>query len=547
MGFYSRLSLRTKLIFGFMILNLLIIITSGFAVLNTNSNVDASYNVSMILGKSYGRVMNTQNALEKFDVYTLQFLVDDSGKTSNEEFMATASSMIDEIAKVTGTMNENIIGVLPSTPKYKNNILKAKVDVAQFSTYFKSTLVDLIRQGKKDEALDLYIREVNPKFRDCKAIFEQLIDEQVGLSTKIIEGNADKNPMYISICLTVIAVIIGLFLTSNLSGYIKKNFAILSDAMRKMAAGNFNFKIENNCKDEFGSVFDSSIEMRSKLGGSISDVVNSYSQLGTQLQQVNNQVIQIADAISEAESRSMTVSAASDEMVSTTGDIAKNCETAAQNSNQTQEITQQGVTEIENVILEIRSQADKTSKDASLIKTLVDQSNKIGTIVQTIEDIASQTNLLALNAAIEAARAGEAGKGFAVVADEVRALASRTSSSTQEITKMVSQIQVNANTANESMQSSVKNMDNIAVETSTIEELLNDISTQVSSVNAQITQIATAAEEQTTATSEISTNMQGITDIAQSFASEVNKANVEVNRSIEILEELVHKVESIKV
>ena len=112
---------------------------------------------------------------------------------------------------------------------------------------------------------------------------------------------------------------------------------------------------------------------------------------------------------------------------------------------------------------------------------------------------------------------------------------------------MVTKIQADANTANESMTASLNRMNELAEKTTTVNSLLQSIMDQVGGVTQQITQIATAAEEQTTATSEISTNMQGITDIAQSFASEVNKANVEVNRSIEILEELVHKVESIKV
>ena len=266
---------------------------------------------------------------------------------------------------------------------------------------------------------------------------------------------------------------------------------------------------------------------------------NAFNRIDEVTSDMNNKA-------QKSQNRSITVAAAADEMVSTTSDIAKNCESAAANSNQSNDTTQQGVHKVQLTIEGIQNQVVKSKQDAEYVQSLVDQAQKIGTIVQTIDDIASQTNLLALNAAIEAARAGSM-IGFAVVADEVRALASRTSTSTQEITKMVTQIQSNANTANESMQSSVKNMDNLAVETSTIEELLNNITEQVSSVNAQITQIATAAEQQTTATSEISGNMQDITHSSQALSKDCSDAKEEVNRSMSLLQDLVESLNRMKV
>ncbi|MBQ4246929.1 MAG: methyl-accepting chemotaxis protein, partial [Succinivibrio sp.] len=217
------------------------------------------------------------------------------------------------------------------------------------------------------------------------------------------------------------------------------------------------------------------------------------------------------------------------------------------NANQSSNTTNEGVKKVKMTIEGIQSQVVKSKQDADNVQALVEQAQKIGTIVQTIDDIASQTNLLALNAAIEAARAGEAGKGFAVVADEVRALASRTSSSTQEITKMVSEIQSNANTANESMQSSVQNMDALAIETTTIEGLLHNITEQVMTVNAQISQIATAAEEQTTATSEISHNMQDITAATQSLSENCAHSKEEVKESFILVDDLVDVLAKIKV
>lgn len=545
MGLLSSLSLRAKLLLSFLIFNLLIVITSLFAVFNTNSNIDASYNTSMILGKSYGRVMDTQKALDNFDDFTLNFL-NHKSNIGNDEFIQRTTKFIENVAKTTGTMNENITGVLPSSDKYKANILKAKKEVAEFSNYFQSSIIPLVKVNNIHDATDTYVEDVMPKLRECKGIFKDLIDEQVAISTQIVNSTTSKTPMYISITIAVISIIIGLLISNSLAKYIKHNFLKLIDAMDKIAQGNFDFKLENHTHDEFGTVFDSAIQMRRLLGGSIGDVVKSYKDFALKLQDINDKVNQVATQIADAENRSMTVSAASDEMVSTTGDIAKNCESAAANSNETENITHHGVNEVETVISSIRSQADKTRKDAELIKALVEQSNKIGSIVQTIEDIASQTNLLALNAAIEAARAGEAGKGFAVVADEVRALASRSSASTQEITKMVTQIQSDANSANESMNQSLGDMNVLADKASGVTDILNDIISRVDNVNTQIAQIATAATQQTTATSEISTNMQGVSSLTQESSGISQETSQDVQTLHTNATELLQKLSAFK-
>lgn len=542
MDLLRNLSLRMKLILGFGILNILIIVTSGFAVINTSKNIDASYNVERILGKSYTRVMNTQRALDKANDVIVSYLNGKATHDHNEAFIADSVGKIEEIAKVSSVMNENIIGDLPSSEHYKNNILTVKKQASVLVAEYKQKVVPLVAANKLSEALDVYIYEILPITNNCLELYQKLIDEQVTLSTELTRANTSKGPMYTAIILAVISVIIAFLISSGISGYIHRNFSLLVNYIGRMEKGDFNFIIDNTLEDEFGKVFNSAAQMRLKLGESLADVVKSYRAFDERLSGIHSKISSVAEAIADAESRSVTVSAASDEMVSTTSDIAKNCENAATNANDTQNITEHGVTEVEGVIDAIRNQAEKTKKDAQLISTLVDQTNKIGTIVQTIEDIASQTNLLALNAAIEAARAGEAGKGFAVVADEVRALASRSSSSTQEITKMVSQIQSDANSANESMTNTLGEMKDLAERASGVTDILNDINSHVDNVNSQIGQIATAAQQQTTATSEISNNMQGVSTLTRQSANSSQDSNDEIEQLRVAAKDLLEKL-----
>ena len=542
MDLLRNLSLRMKLMLGFGFLNILIIVTSGFAVINTSKNIDASYNVERILGKSYSRVMNTQRALDNANDVIVSYLNGKATHDHNEAFIADSVGKIEEIAKVSSVMNENIIGDLPSSEHYKNNILTVKKQASVLVADYKQKVVPLVAANKLSEALDVYIYEVLPITNNCLELYQKLIDEQVTLSTELTRANTSKGPMYTSIILAVISVIIAFLISSGISGYIHRNFTLLVNYIGRMEKGDFNFIIDNTLEDEFGKVFNSAAQMRLKLGESLADVVKSYRAFDERLSGIHSKISSVAEAIADAESRSVTVSAASDEMVSTTSDIAKNCENAAANANDTQNITEHGVTEVECVIDAIRNQAEKTKKDAQLISTLVDQTNKIGTIVQTIEDIASQTNLLALNAAIEAARAGEAGKGFAVVADEVRALASRSSSSTQEITKMVSQIQSDANSANESMTHTLGEMKDLAERASGVTDILNDINSHVDNVNSQIGQIATAAQQQTTATSEISNNMQGVSTLTRQSANSSQDSNDEIEQLRAAAKDLLEKL-----
>jgi methyl-accepting chemotaxis protein len=240
------------------------------------------------------------------------------------------------------------------------------------------------------------------------------------------------------------------------------------------------------------------------------------------------------DVVSQAD----TVATAGEEMSATSSDIASNCISAAENAARASEMAKDGASVVMGTITGMERIAKRVKETAASVDTLGNSSEQIGNIIGTIEDIADQTNLLALNAAIEAARAGEQGRGFAVVADEVRALAERTTRATKEISTMISGIQKETRTAVSSMEEGVQEVSRGSEEAAKSGEALNVILGQINEVTAQINQIATAAEEQTATTREISNNVHLINEAVSGSARGVQELSMAAGNLSALAEDL---------
>ena len=539
MNILHSLGVKAKLVAAFasvIFLSLVIAIISITSI--TNSRSVANF-AKEVIEQHYSKIVQISRNVNTFRDDMTMFT--NNVATYNKESAAKADA---DIEKLLASMSN--IKLLDPTDVADFEKLKGYINSA--IDVYKNKMERMVDRGYSVDVRNTYNNELFPVLNDSIAEINSLVGLYLDRVNNNVTSMTDVTPIIIILVTTLIAVIFSAVIAYKLP---KAFIGVLHYAVSHasvMSRGDLTQTVENRGRtDEFGKLLDALEKMRLDWQNNVKVIKSATDNVIQTFNKIDAVTSDMNDIAHEAQNRSITVAAAADEMVSTTSDIAKNCESAAANSSQSNDTTQQGVHKVQLTIEGIQNQVVKSKQDAEYVQSLVDQAQKIGTIVQTIDDIASQTNLLALNAAIEAARAGEYGKGFAVVADEVRALASRTSTSTQEITKMVTQIQSNANTANESMQSSVKNMDNLAVETSTIEELLNNITEQVSSVNAQITQIATAAEQQTTATSEISGNMQDITHSSQSLSKNCSDAKDEVKRSISLLQDLEESLNRIKI
>jgi methyl-accepting chemotaxis protein len=315
----------------------------------------------------------------------------------------------------------------------------------------------------------------------------------------------------------------------------------VQEIARTVANGDLSVSVNVGSRDT-GSILWAMRTMVENLRDLVSRTVTISMNIASASSQLHATSNQIATGAEEVACQTSTVATASEEMAATSAEIAANCTNAAESSRRTSESANTGAAVVQETIVGMGKIAQRVKQTASTIDALGARSEQIGEIIGTIEEIADQTNLLALNAAIEAARAGEQGRGFAVVADEVRALAERTTKATKEISGMIKAIQSETKEAVRSMEDGVREVEKGAVSSEKSGESLRDILEQINEVTMQINQIATAAEQQTATTSEITTNIHQVTEVVHQSArgaEETSSAAAQLAHQSQELQNLV--------
>ncbi|MEZ8501040.1 methyl-accepting chemotaxis protein [Vibrio splendidus] len=321
----------------------------------------------------------------------------------------------------------------------------------------------------------------------------------------------------------------------------------LNDAIKIMADKNLSVPIEMNCKDEYGDVARELEKTRVQLNDMIKTQVASSDELFALTEVMTISMSETKDSAQEEFDEIDQLATAMSEMTSTVQTVAEHAQSASSLTEQASGQALTGQKFVQGSVSKMSELSSDIAASAAAVNQVEERVDSIGSVVGTIQGISEQTNLLALNAAIEAARAGEAGRGFAVVADEVRNLAQRTQQATVEIQDMISHLQSSANSAVELMEKSVvEAAEGVDLVTNAGSEL-DGIVSQVNQINDMNFQIATAAGQQSSVAEEMSVNLTNVRELVEASVVVVGEL-LETSQLMETnAQELDGKIKQFKV
>lgn len=408
---------------------------------------------------------------------------------------------------------------------------------------FKSTHQSLLpkyQQGKEafvaaglsaqagEAALKDIDREASQQLEQLSSALDQHQKQQIQQLSK------DSSSKFTEATLVFFGVALGMMigLATLLSQLVMQPIKHAIHQIGALAAGNFNIQLDVHREDEIGQLNRSLEKMKEELGGMIASIRTTADALMQVNQQLHGSANDINRDTAQTENFAGQIASAITEMTATVNEVARNAAHAAEATTSADKGAREGLNIMTSAISAITRVADEVAQTSMQMSKLKDDSTSVGAVLDVIKGIAEQTNLLALNAAIEAARAGEQGRGFAVVADEVRALAKRTQESTEEIQQIIKTLQDGAAAATQAMsQSTYKTRDAVQL-AEKAGGTINEISNAIGLVRDMNNQIAAAAEEQSVAAEEINRNVNNMSELAENAHGNARKTG-SVAKSLE--------------
>ena len=500
-----NLSIRTRLLAGFgivMFLSALLAVIALFSIRTINGDIDR------IVNDRWPKTVQANNIIDNINVVARALrnaiiLEDDQlGQQELDRIPEAISIVTDNIDKLEKTVSSDKGKQLLNDLKEKKVVYRDDLTKA----------MQLIKEGKKKEA-GLYLVHTLRKTQSAYfAATAELIKYQSQLmdeSGKDAASNAKQAQKLIIVLILlamVFAVGVSLFVVRSISGALSEGV----DVANRLATGDLTASVTIRSTDEIGTLMTAMDNMVKSLRLLIGKIKYAADNMASGSEQLSASAEEISRGMNEQTSRSTQIATAAEQMFQTVVDVAKNTSNIAQISTQAFDHAKDGEGVVKRSVDEVQAIASTVAESSQVMKRLGESSGQIGDIVGVINDIADQTNLLALNAAIEAARAGEQGRGFAVVADEVRKLAERTTQATSQINSMISSIQSEVAHAGVAMNNATLRVESGVEFSRKTGDSLRNIVSSVNTLQSMVQQIASATEEMSSVSETISSDIHGI-------------------------------------
>ncbi len=381
-------------------------------------------------------------------------------------------------------------------------------------------------------------------FEESEKFFE-LANEAVSAAEMFSKGKV-KTLKTIQVILFILNLLILVSIWIQSSRKVSKRISNITEDVEKIANGDLRVAMDCSGKDEISNLCVSTNKMVTSFNNMINSILTASSNVVSTVDILRTRSAKTTEGAQNQSSQAAQIATAAEEMSQTITDIARNSSVASESSSEAMEIADSGKKVTDIAVETINNVYKSTVELATMVEKLSKRSAEIGDIVTVIKDIADQTNLLALNAAIEAARAGEQGRGFAVVADEVRKLAERTIKATAEITGKIGAVQAESVQTTKSMGEASKEVTKATGHIKNLSNVLEAIVESVQKVRDQITQIATAVDEQSAASEEVARNIEKTSAISKDMERMSDDVMHQVNALTKISEELRNSTAGLK-
>ncbi|MDD1022051.1 methyl-accepting chemotaxis protein [Pseudomonas sp. TNT2022 ID1048] len=386
-------------------------------------------------------------------------------------------------------------------------------------------LIELSHNNQLESMQQLLNTELMTSAEKINALLNQLVDINTLYSSAADQDAAEQYATAFNLVVTllVMATALTLVFAWRLIRSITLPIDNALHAAEAIAEGNLTQPITVDGRDEAGRLLQAMLTMQEKLRDTLQRISGSAGQLASAAEELNSVTDESARGLTRQDNEIEQAATAVNEMTSAVEEVARNAVSTSEASQNATQSAGDGRDKVQETVSAIERMTGDVQDTASLIGELANESRDIGKVLDVIRGLADQTNLLALNAAIEAARAGEAGRGFAVVADEVRALAHRTQQSTSEIERMIGSIQSGTEQAVESMRNSTERADSTLNIARSAGQSLDTINSAINEINERNLVIASAAEEQAQVAREVDRNLVNIRDLSVQSTTGANQ------------------------